>query len=43
MSRTRVTVIGGGVSGLTCGVVLQEAGFQVRIVARERWPRTVSA
>jgi D-amino-acid oxidase len=43
VSRTPVTVIGGGVSGLTCGVVLQEAGFQVRIVARERWRHTVSA
>jgi D-amino-acid oxidase len=38
-----VTVIGGGVSGLTCGVVLQEAGFQARIVARERCQETVSA
>jgi D-amino-acid oxidase len=43
VSRTQVTIIGGGVSGLTCGVVLQEAGFEVRIVARERWPDTVSA
>ena len=40
---TAVTVIGGGVSGLTCGVVLQEAGFQTRIITRERWPYTVSA
>lgn len=43
MNATAVTVIGGGVSGLTCGVVLQEAGFGVRIVTRERWPKTVSA
>ena len=43
MGSRDVTVIGGGVSGLTCGVVLQEAGYQVRIVSRERWPQTVSA
>ena len=31
----RVAVIGAGVSGLTCAVVLSEAGHEVRIVARE--------
>lgn len=31
----RVAIIGAGVSGLTCGVVLSEAGHEVTIVARE--------
>ena len=38
-----VLVIGGGVSGLTCGVRLAEAGWAVRLRARERPERTVSA
>lgn len=31
----RIVVVGAGVSGLTCGVVLGEAGHEVTIVARE--------
>lgn len=31
----RITIIGAGVSGLTCGVVLSEAGYDVTIVAKE--------
>lgn len=38
-----VLVIGGGVCGLTAGVRLLEAGFAVRIVAREPAAETVSA
>lgn len=38
-----VVVIGCGVSGLTCGIVLQEAGYRVRIVTREMPEDTVSA
>ena len=38
-----ITVIGCGVSGLTCGIVLQEAGYPVRIVTREMPEETVSA
>lgn len=38
-----VLVIGGGVSGLACGVRLAEAGLAVRLLARERPERTVSA
>ena len=37
-----VLIIGAGVSGLTCGVVLAEAGHRVRIWARDRTPRTTS-
>src|SRR4051812_26879072 len=39
----RVTVVGGGVSGLTCGVRLLESGARVHMVAREPAPRTASA
>jgi D-amino-acid oxidase len=35
-------VVGGGVSGLTCAIRLAEAGFAVRLVARERTPNTTS-
>ena len=35
-------VVGAGVSGLTSAVRLAEAGFQVRVVARERTPATTS-
>jgi D-amino-acid oxidase len=31
----RIAVIGAGVSGLTCGVVLAERGYQVTVVAKE--------
>src|SRR4051794_13667682 len=39
----RVTIVGGGVSGLTCGVRLLEEGARVTIVAREPFARTTSA
>jgi D-amino-acid oxidase len=37
-----VTVIGCGVSGLSCAILLQEAGHAVQIVARELPPNTTS-
>lgn len=37
-----VLVVGAGVSGLTCGVLLAEAGFAVRLCARELPPDTTS-
>jgi D-amino-acid oxidase len=39
---TVVVVIGAGVNGLCCGIRLLEAGYRVRIVARERTPHTTS-
>jgi D-amino-acid oxidase len=39
----RVTILGAGVSGLTCGVRLLEDGHEVTIVARELAPQTTSA
>ena len=39
----RVTVVGGGVSGLTCAVRLLESGARVRVIARETGARTTSA
>jgi D-amino-acid oxidase len=39
----RVTVIGAGVSGLTCGVRLLEEGARVTLVTREEPARTTSA
>src|SRR5690606_11167051 len=38
-----VTVVGAGVVGLTCALVLAEAGHRVRVVARERPADTTSA
>ena len=37
-----IIVIGCGVSGLTCGIRLREAGFGVRIWARDVPPNTTS-
>src|SRR3954447_10026440 len=39
----RVTIVGAGVSGLTCGVRLLEAGCSVTVVAREPPEATTSA
>lgn len=39
----RATIVGGGVSGLTCGVRLLEEGARVTILAREPYERTTSA
>jgi D-amino-acid oxidase len=36
-------VVGGGVSGLTCGAVLAGLGFEVEVRARELAPQTTSA
>ncbi|WNG20166.1 FAD-dependent oxidoreductase [Cystobacter fuscus] len=38
----RVIVLGGGVSGLSCGVRLLEAGYPVDLWARELSPDTTS-
>ena len=42
MSRRAVSVIGAGVVGLSCALVLAERG-PVRVVARETGARTASA
>lgn len=39
----QITILGAGVSGLTTGILLREAGYQVRILARELPAQTVSA
>src|SRR2546423_6029930 len=39
----RIAVVGGGVSGLTCGVRLAEEGARVTIMTRELPGRTTSA
>ena len=39
---TEALIIGCGVSGLTCGIRLLEAGYRVRIWARDLPPRTTS-
>jgi D-amino-acid oxidase len=41
--KTSVAIIGAGVSGLTCGVVLAERGFRVSIFAKEIGQQTTSA
>jgi D-amino-acid oxidase len=41
-SRPRLVVLGGGVSGLTCGIRLLEAGHPVALWARELSPHTTS-
>jgi len=42
MARPRAVVVGAGVIGMTSAIRLLEAGFDVRIVARERSPHTTS-
>jgi D-amino-acid oxidase len=39
----RILVLGGGVSGLTCGVRLLEAGHTVELWQRESYEHTVSS
>ena len=41
--KPRVAIIGAGVSGLTCGVVLAEAGYETAIFAAEPPAQTTSA
>ena len=40
--RAEIFVLGCGVSGLSCGIRLREAGFAVTIVARDLPPDTTS-
>jgi D-amino-acid oxidase len=40
---TRVIVVGAGLSGLTSALILAEAGFRVRVIAKEPPSRTTSA
>ena len=42
-SHESVAIIGAGVTGLTSGVLLAEAGYRARIFAEEIGPRTTSA
>jgi D-amino-acid oxidase len=42
-SAASVTVVGAGVVGLTCALRLAEAGYAVRVVARERLGATTSS
>ena len=42
-TRSRVAIIGAGVSGLTCGVLFAERGYATTILARETGQRTTSA
>ena len=41
--RESVAIVGAGVSGLTCGVVLAERGYRARIFAHESGPQTTSS
>jgi 2-polyprenyl-6-methoxyphenol hydroxylase-like FAD-dependent oxidoreductase len=43
MSAGRVVVVGAGVIGLTAGVRLAQAGFEVEVLAREMPLETTSA
>jgi len=40
--QAKVAVVGAGVSGLTCGVILAEAGYEVEILAEGTGPRITS-
>ncbi|MDJ0727490.1 MAG: FAD-dependent oxidoreductase [Prochloraceae cyanobacterium] len=42
MNQKQVAIVGCGVSGLSCGIKFLEAGFQVKIVARDLPPNTTS-
>jgi D-amino-acid oxidase len=37
-----VTVVGSGIVGLTTAIILQEAGFQVRVLAKDKFENTLS-
>lgn len=34
----KVMIIGGGIAGLTCAIILQKAGFQVTLFEKKRYP-----
>src|SRR5690349_2994793 len=40
--QAKVAVVGAGVSGLTCGVILAEADYEVEILAEATGPRITS-
>jgi D-amino-acid oxidase len=39
----KITVVGSGIIGLSTALALQESGFQVRIIAKERYDTTLSS
>lgn len=38
-----ITVVGSGIVGLTSAILLQEAGFKVKIIAKEQYEKTLSS
>ncbi len=41
-NRRDITILGAGISGLSCGIRLAEAGFRPQIIARELPPQTTA-
>ena len=39
----RVTVVGSGIIGLSTAIAFQESGFEVRLLAKEKWESTLSS
>lgn len=38
MTRSDILIIGGGLAGLTCAILLQKKGFQVRLIEKKKYP-----
>ena len=36
--RSDILIIGGGLAGLTCAILLQKKGFQVRLIEKKKYP-----
>src|SRR5215831_6243703 len=43
MAKRKVAIVGAGVSGLTCGIVLAEHGYRTAIFAKETGQQTTSS
>jgi flavin-dependent dehydrogenase len=38
MMKNNISIIGGGLAGLTCAILLQKNGYQVRLIEKKKYP-----
>lgn len=37
MGQTKIVILGGGINGLTCGLLLQQSGYTTRMITAREW------
>lgn len=37
MRQTKIVILGGGINGLTCGLLLQQSGYTTRLITAREW------